>query len=307
MSKSEYDAVKEQGDTAHATDNTVRTIEAVHRVHHAGDPDRAHEDVEPVGQQLGPKSGHAQEGGQGDVYAEAEARWNIVSVVRGTESDRHATCQNQRQHLPHDRVLCGLIRDNRGVYGESAEQGGNLRVNLARRWNVHDMQTVRQPRHVLAALLRIADHAIVSFPNFGHWRVRLSLLTQGRMPTTGALPTAWWETENIHLCTLRDFTQLCADLDLHIEACAALAAGKPARSIDPLLLLVGLMELLTGCPGGGSSVSLAAQPRSSTVSVRNSVMFTATVTGTMNTGVNWLVMEGAAGGTGLTAWHLTGP
>ena len=96
------------------------------------------------------------------------------------------------------------------------------------------MQTVRQPRHVLAELLRIADHAIVSFPNFGHWRVRLSLLTQGRMPTTGALPTAWWETENIHLCTLRDFTQLCADLDLRIEACAALAAGKPARSINPL-------------------------------------------------------------------------
>jgi methionine biosynthesis protein MetW len=96
------------------------------------------------------------------------------------------------------------------------------------------LQTVRQPRHVLAELLRIADHAIVSFPNFGHWRVRLSLLTQGRMPTTGALPTAWWETENIHLCTLRDFTQLCADLDLRIEACAALAAGKPARSINPL-------------------------------------------------------------------------
>lgn len=96
------------------------------------------------------------------------------------------------------------------------------------------LQTVRQPRHVLAELLRIADHAIVSFPNFGHWRVRWSLLTQGRMPTTGALPTAWWETENIHLCTLRDFTQLCADLDLRIEACAALAADKPARNIDPL-------------------------------------------------------------------------
>ncbi len=96
------------------------------------------------------------------------------------------------------------------------------------------LQTVRQPRHVLSELLRIADRAIVSFPNFGHWRVRWSLMVNGRMPTTGALPSAWWETENIHLCTLRDFTQLCADLGLHIEASAALAQGKPARAIDPM-------------------------------------------------------------------------
>ncbi len=96
------------------------------------------------------------------------------------------------------------------------------------------LQTVRQPRHVLVELLRIAERAIVSFPNFGHWRVRWSLMAGGRMPMTGALPVAWWETENIHLCTLRDFTQLCQDLDLNIEACAALAEGAPARPIDPL-------------------------------------------------------------------------
>lgn len=96
------------------------------------------------------------------------------------------------------------------------------------------LQTVRQPRDVLSELLRIADRAIVSFPNFGHWRVRWSLMVQGRMPTTGVLPAAWWETENIHLCTLRDFTQLCADLGLHIEASAALAQGKPARAINPM-------------------------------------------------------------------------
>jgi methionine biosynthesis protein MetW len=96
------------------------------------------------------------------------------------------------------------------------------------------LQTVRHPREVLAELLRIAGRAIVSFPNFGHWRVRWSLMVHGRMPMTGALPQAWWETENIHLCTLRDFTQLCEALDLNIEACAALADGKPARSIDPL-------------------------------------------------------------------------
>jgi len=95
------------------------------------------------------------------------------------------------------------------------------------------LQTVRQPRQVLSELLRIADRAIVSFPNFAHWRVRLELLTRGRMPMTGVLSQAWYETENIHLCTLRDFTTLCASLDLTIEACAALAEGQRARAINP--------------------------------------------------------------------------
>jgi methionine biosynthesis protein MetW len=92
---------------------------------------------------------------------------------------------------------------------------------------------VRQPRHVLSELLRIAERAIVSLPNFGHWRIRLDLLGQGRMPVTDVLPTPWWNTPNIHLCTVRDFTQLCDELDLRIEACAALANGKPARPIEP--------------------------------------------------------------------------
>ena len=95
------------------------------------------------------------------------------------------------------------------------------------------LQTVREPRHVLAELLRIAERAIVSLPNFAHWRVRFDLLAAGRMPITGALPSSWWATGNIHLCTLRDFTELCDDLGLRIEACAALADGKPARPIDP--------------------------------------------------------------------------
>jgi methionine biosynthesis protein MetW len=92
---------------------------------------------------------------------------------------------------------------------------------------------VRQPRHVLSELLRIAERAIVSLPNFGHWKIRLDLVGQGRMPMNRVLPTPWWGTPNIHLCTVRDFTLLCDDLGLRIEACAALANGKPARPIDP--------------------------------------------------------------------------
>lgn len=95
------------------------------------------------------------------------------------------------------------------------------------------LQQMREPRHVLSELLRIADQAVVSVPNFGHWKVRWALLSRGRMPETGALPEPWWSTPNIHLCTLRDFTTLCDALDLRIDACASLAEGRAARPIDP--------------------------------------------------------------------------
>ncbi len=95
------------------------------------------------------------------------------------------------------------------------------------------LQAVLKPRHVLGELLRIGAQAIVTLPNFGHWRARLDLLVKGRMPVTGALPEPWWSTPNIHLCTLRDFTLLCDELGLNIDACAALAAGRPARPANP--------------------------------------------------------------------------
>jgi methionine biosynthesis protein MetW len=99
------------------------------------------------------------------------------------------------------------------------------------------LQAVLKPRAVLAELLRIGERAIVSLPNFGHWRVRLDLLAHGRMPVTGALPEPWWSTPNIHLCTIADFIALTDSLDLEIEACAALSAGRPARAINPSLAL----------------------------------------------------------------------
>ena len=99
------------------------------------------------------------------------------------------------------------------------------------------LQQVRDPRQVLAELLRIADRAIVSLPNFGHWRVRWALVTGGRMPVTPELPEPWWSTPNIHLCTLGDFTDLCSELGVRIEASAALTRGRPARPIDPARMI----------------------------------------------------------------------
>ncbi|MFZ5608186.1 MAG: methionine biosynthesis protein MetW [Pseudomonadota bacterium] len=91
------------------------------------------------------------------------------------------------------------------------------------------LQATHQPRKVLEELLRIAPRAIVSIPNFAHWRVRISLLLKGRMPVTPSLPKAWYETPNIHLCTVRDFTALAATLDAAVEALICIDAAGRAR------------------------------------------------------------------------------
>lgn len=79
------------------------------------------------------------------------------------------------------------------------------------------LQATVNPEAVLSQLLRIAKRVIVSLPNFGHWRVRLSLLFGGRMPMTPTLPDQWFNTPNIHLCTLLDFTDLCKAMGVRIE------------------------------------------------------------------------------------------
>jgi methionine biosynthesis protein MetW len=71
------------------------------------------------------------------------------------------------------------------------------------------IQATLQPKAVLQQLLRIGRYAIVSFPNFGHWQVRAKLLFTGRMPVTENLPDAWYVSPNAHLCTIKDFSNLC--------------------------------------------------------------------------------------------------
>lgn len=86
------------------------------------------------------------------------------------------------------------------------------------------IQATRNPRLVLEQLLRISKHVVVSFPNFGHWRVRARLMFGGRMPRTDTLPESWYDTPNIHLCTIKDFLALCDDMGAHVERAVALNA-----------------------------------------------------------------------------------
>ncbi|GLK68707.1 methionine biosynthesis protein MetW [Hansschlegelia plantiphila] len=96
------------------------------------------------------------------------------------------------------------------------------------------LQATRRPKAVVEDLLRIGRRAVVSFPNFGHWRTRLQFLAEGRMPQNANLPDPWYETPNIHLCTIGDFVDLVGMLGARMDRAVALdATGRPVRVNAP--------------------------------------------------------------------------
>jgi methionine biosynthesis protein MetW len=114
------------------------------------------------------------------------------------------------------------------------------------------LQATREPRRVLEALVRIGRQAIVSFPNFGFWRIRLHLMLRGRMPMSDLLTHPWYETPNIHLCTIRDFAALCDELGVTVERSVTLDrhgrpyALHPHGSLANLLAEQGVFVLSGG-------------------------------------------------------------
>ena len=113
------------------------------------------------------------------------------------------------------------------------------------------IQATFAPKDVLNHLLRIGRRTVISLPNFGHWRVRLSLLTGGRMPRTKALEFDWYDTPNIHLCTIADFVGLARSTGAIIERALALDESGATREMraeawGPNLFADGAIFLLKG-------------------------------------------------------------
>ena len=84
------------------------------------------------------------------------------------------------------------------------------------------LQAFIDPEKVIKELLRVGKKAIVTVPNFGHWKVRLDLLTQGTMPVTKTLPNDWYNTPNIHMCTIKDFVKFSKTINFKIYKSLAL-------------------------------------------------------------------------------------
>ena len=168
-----------------------------------------------------------------------------------------------------DGALLAALRTDKAIFGRGIElAGANVAAAVARGLSVvqgdadadladypdaafdvailsDTLQAMRDPAAVLLDMVRIARTAIISLPNFGHWRVRLSLLTRGRMPVTAALPAPWYATPNIHLCTIDDFRALAGDLGLTIAATAFLRAGRRSGTSLPNLFADRAVFVLT--------------------------------------------------------------
>lgn len=95
------------------------------------------------------------------------------------------------------------------------------------------LQATHRPKQVVKQLLRVGKKAVVSFPNFAFWKCRAYLAFNGRMPMTSSLDYAWYETPNIHFCTLHDFTALCDELGITIEKSVIIGAKGKILDVDP--------------------------------------------------------------------------
>ena len=94
------------------------------------------------------------------------------------------------------------------------------------------IQVLKNPKQALEEITRIGHQSIIVIPNFGHWRSRLTVFLGGKMPVTETLPDKWYETQNIHLCTVADFENLCTELDITVEEKKILNAEGKVSSIS---------------------------------------------------------------------------
>jgi len=102
------------------------------------------------------------------------------------------------------------------------------------------LQAFINPEVVIKELLRVGKKAIVTIPNFGHWKVRLNLLFKGSMPVTKSLPHNWYNTPNIHMCTIKDFVKFSKILNFKIFKSLALNDGKSSKINDNNLFFKNL-------------------------------------------------------------------
>ena len=148
--------------------------------------------------------------GEGELINQLEI--NIKANTRGIELNPELT----RKAIANGfNVVQGNAEKDLGQYSNQSFDYVILSQTL---------QAMIKPREVLLDLLRIGGKAIISFPNFGHWKIRIQLLLKGKMPITEGLPYAWYETPNIHFFTIKDFQNLCKELNIVIEKSIALTS-----------------------------------------------------------------------------------
>jgi methionine biosynthesis protein MetW len=169
-----------------------------------------------------------------------------------------------------DGTLLSYLQDRKGIQGQGIElQLENFESSLAKGVPVyvgdlyeilpgiadksfdyvilsHTLQTVTDPLEVLRQMLRIGEHGLVTVPNFGHIVNRFQLMFGGRMPVNKNIPKEWFNTDNIHFCTKKDFEKFCWDHQIPIQSIFSLKNGRRSRTLFPNLFATDMLYLLEG-------------------------------------------------------------
>ena len=141
--------------------------------------------------------------GNGNILSELQKTKDVIGLGVEIEEKNIEECLLQNINVIEQNIDDGLINFSNDSFDV---------VILSQ-----TIQVLKNPNTALGEITRIGKTCIVTIPNFGHWRSRLSLLFNGRMPVTSPLPESWHATPNIHLCTLKDFEMLCSELLITIQ------------------------------------------------------------------------------------------
>ncbi|MCF7520694.1 methionine biosynthesis protein MetW [Neisseria sp. ZJ106] len=148
----------------------------------------------------------------------------------------HKKCSGYGIEINTDSVIAAMAR---GVNVIQADLERGLEEFCDHSFDVivlsQTIQSMQNTEMILRGLMRVADQAIVSFPNFGYWRNRLQLTLGGHMPVSERMPYHWYNTPNIHWCTLKDFDLLCAKNKIRIRERAVMAGNKRIDRFQNLL------------------------------------------------------------------------
>ena len=159
--------------------------------------------------------------GDGDLLAHLTEQKQVRAVGLERDPKKIAACISRGLNVLHRDL-------NKGISNIQSHSFDYVVMTQA-------LQVVERPDQLLNEMVRVGKSAIVTFPNFGHWRTRTYLGFKGRMPMSKTLPHRWYNTPNIHLCTFKDFEELCRDNQIEIERRTVVDSSHKSSALLKLL------------------------------------------------------------------------
>ena len=159
--------------------------------------------------------------GDGDLLAHLAEQKQVRAVDLERDPKKIAACISRGLNVLHRDL-------NKGISNIQSHSFDYVVMTQA-------LQVVERPDQLLNEMVRVGKSAIVTFPNFGHWRTRTYLGFKGRMPMSKTLPHRWYNTPNIHLCTFKDFEELCRDNQIEIERRTVVDSSHKSSALLKLL------------------------------------------------------------------------